>query len=206
MRNEPAPTYPLPNPRHEAFVQALLRGETATRAYVTAGYRLNDANAARLNGNERIRARLAHLQRIVTEKVVDLTAVTTADVLRELARLGFASMKKFSRVADEGDAYLDLSNLSDDDWAAVQEMTSEEYLEGRGEAARLVKKTRVKLYSKESPLVQIGKHLGLFDKDKSTIPLYGTPVPQLPPRERLAEMAKRFAKPQLHSIEGGKQE
>ena len=148
MRNQPDPTQPLPNPRHEAFVQALLRGETATLA--SAGYRANDANAARLNGNERIRARLTHLQQIVTAKIVDLTAATRADVLRELARLGFSSMKRFSRVTDQGDAYLDLSDLREDDWAAVQEMSSEEYLEGRGEAARLVKKTKIKLYGKEA--------------------------------------------------------
>lgn len=52
----------------------------------------------------------------------NLTAVTKADVLKELARLGFARMKKFSRVTAEGDAYLDMSELTDDDWAAVQEI------------------------------------------------------------------------------------
>lgn len=205
MRNQPDPTKPLSNIRHEAFVHALLKGQSATLAYITAGYRPNDANAARLNGNDRIRARLAHLQRIVTARVVDLTAITSADVLRELAGLGFSSMKRFSRVTDQGDAYLDLSDLNDDDWAAVQEMTSEEYLEGRGEDARLVKRTKIKLYGKEAPLVQIGKHLGMFDKDKGTTILDAKPAPQLPSKERLEEMRKRFA-PHLHSIEGGKQE
>lgn len=134
---------------------------------------------------------MAHLQRIVTAKVVDQTAITSADVLRELARLGFSSMKRFSRVTDHGDAYLDLSDLNDDDWAAVQEMTSEEYLEGRGEDARLVKKTKIKLYGKEPALVNIGKHLGMFEKDKAQAP--SELVPQRPSEERLEEMRKRFA-------------
>jgi phage terminase small subunit len=206
MRNQSDPTQPLQIPRHEAFVQALLKGQTATLAYVKAGYRASDANAARLNGNDRIRARLAHLQQAVTTKVVDLTAITSADVLRELARLGFASMKKFSRVTEQGDAYLDLSDLSEDDWAAVQEMTSEEYLHGRGEDARLVKRTKIKLHGKDGPLVQIGKHLGMFDKNKSVAPNDVELVPQRPSPERLEEMRKRFApKPHLHSIDGGKQ-
>ena len=69
-----------------------------------------------------------------------------------------------------------------------------------------VKKTRIKLHGKESPLVNIGKHLGMFEKDKApAIPVDAVPVPQRPPEERLAEMRKRFDKA-LRSIEGGKQD
>lgn len=100
----------------------------------------------------------------------------------------------------------DLKALPDAHSAAVQELTTEEYLEGRGEDAKLVKKTRIKLHGKEPALVNIGKHLGMFEKDKgSSIPLDAELVPQRPSEERLAEMRKRFAK-HLHSIEGGRQE
>jgi phage terminase small subunit len=37
----------LPNSRHEAFVQALARGSSASAAYVKAGYKANTGNASR---------------------------------------------------------------------------------------------------------------------------------------------------------------
>lgn len=51
----------LEHPKHEAFCQALAAGETADKAYVTAGYKPHASNPARLSGNERIKARVAEL-------------------------------------------------------------------------------------------------------------------------------------------------
>jgi hypothetical protein len=51
----------LPNIRHERFCQALVRGESANRAYQTAGYKGSTANAARLKATEAIRRRIAEL-------------------------------------------------------------------------------------------------------------------------------------------------
>lgn len=52
----------LDNPKHEAFCLARVKKEPASTAYVTAGFRRNDSNAARLNRNERIKARIKELQ------------------------------------------------------------------------------------------------------------------------------------------------
>jgi phage terminase small subunit len=52
----------LLNQRHEKFAQGLAEGKSATEAYKNAGYASNDGNAARLKGNERIRARVVELQ------------------------------------------------------------------------------------------------------------------------------------------------
>jgi hypothetical protein len=51
----------IDNPRHELFAQALFQGKTQDEAYVSAGFKRHDGNAARLSGNERIQARLAEL-------------------------------------------------------------------------------------------------------------------------------------------------
>lgn len=53
---------PLRKPRHEKFVQGLLEGKPANRAYADAGYAPHDGNCIRLRGNERVKARLAELQ------------------------------------------------------------------------------------------------------------------------------------------------
>jgi hypothetical protein len=47
---------------------------------------------------------------------------------------------------------------------ACQEITVEEYVEGRGEEARVVKRTKFKLHDKLAALLDLGRHVGLFPK------------------------------------------
>lgn len=70
----------LKNAKHERFAQELAKGESATRAYVLAGYQANDSNAARLSGNERIGARAAEL----LGRAADRAECTVASILAEL--------------------------------------------------------------------------------------------------------------------------
>ena len=52
----------LENNKHERFARGLVEGKTADQAYIDAGYRRHDGNAARLRGNERIIKRVKELQ------------------------------------------------------------------------------------------------------------------------------------------------
>jgi uncharacterized protein (DUF885 family) len=52
----------LPNPKHEAFAQALARGSSASAAYLEAGYKDNRHNAATLARKQHILARVGELQ------------------------------------------------------------------------------------------------------------------------------------------------
>ena len=52
----------LPNPKHEAFAQALARGSSAAAAYVEAGYKDNRHNAATLARKQHILTRVGELQ------------------------------------------------------------------------------------------------------------------------------------------------
>jgi hypothetical protein len=78
----------LANHKHELFAQALAKGEPASTAYVSAGFKFNDGNAIRLKGNERIQCRVVELLEraaIKTEKTVaDLVSMLEED--RTLAR------------------------------------------------------------------------------------------------------------------------
>lgn len=58
----------LQNSKHELFAQARAQGQSATAAFVSAGYAANDSNAARLNGNERVRARVEEIQAVGADK------------------------------------------------------------------------------------------------------------------------------------------
>ncbi len=52
---------PLDHPRYEAFCQAIASGQSADKAYVTAGYKPNRGNAATLKANQNIKARVAEI-------------------------------------------------------------------------------------------------------------------------------------------------
>jgi hypothetical protein len=63
----------------------------------------------------------------------------------------------------QGDPYLDFSALTRDQTAALSEVTLEDFLDHRGEAARSVRRVKFKLHDKRAALVDLGRHLGLFD-------------------------------------------
>lgn len=76
-------TGPLKNPKHERFAQAIIKGETLAKAYVTAGYAANEKNAARLKKNEGVEARLAELH----QQTAELAKIDAAYVLKQAVKL-----------------------------------------------------------------------------------------------------------------------
>ena len=80
----------LKNQRHERFAQKLAAGERASEAYVRAGYRPNYGNSIRLKGNERIKARVAELQR----SGAALAEVTIGSLLEELEHARLLAIRR----------------------------------------------------------------------------------------------------------------
>lgn len=79
----------LPNARHERFAQELSKGKTASEAYVLAGYKANDGNAATLKGNQRILERISELQNAASMRV----EVTIASLMQEASEIQAAAME-----------------------------------------------------------------------------------------------------------------
>ena len=148
----------LKNAKHEIFAQEYAKGKKLEAAYVAAGYKPNPGNARRLRMNEAVRKRIAEIQ----QDGADRAGITVQMVLEELAKLGFSNMENYMRAGAHGEPYLDFDNLTSDMKAALAEVTVEDYLDGRGEDAREVKRVKFKLYDKRAALVDIGKHLGMF--------------------------------------------
>ena len=78
--------------------------------------------------------------------------------------MAFSRLDDYLNVQEDGSAVADMSVLAEDPnaGAALQEMTTEEYTEGRGEDAREVKRIKFKLADKAKSLEMLGKHLKLF--------------------------------------------
>lgn len=87
----------LSNPKHERFAQALAKGETATAAYVIAGYEDNEGNAGRLNRNEQVQARVAE----ILERAAMRAEITVAGISERLLM-----------IADRGEKLAEASGLS----------------------------------------------------------------------------------------------
>ena len=61
--------------------------------------------------------------------------------------------------------------MSDSDWASLSEIQIEDYVDGRGEDARSVKKIRVKTHSKIAALGKLCQHLGITKQTSTTVNL-----------------------------------
>jgi phage terminase small subunit len=71
-------------------------------------------------------------------------------------------MADYMRAGPSGDPFLDFSSLTRDQAAALVEVTVDDYVDGRGENARDVRRVKFKLADKRAALVDLGRHLGIF--------------------------------------------
>lgn len=167
--------------RYQIFARAYVSDASmnGTKAAITAGYSKHTAGvqASRLLKNARVRALIDELIRKRAEKL----ELTGERVLAELSKMGFANMLDYMTVQD-GKAVLDLSMLTKEQAAAIQEVTYEEWIEGHGEAAQRIRKTRFKLADKRGSLELLGRHLKLFgveeDQTRNAVKVIVVDIPR----------------------------
>lgn len=145
-------------PKQALFCKEYMVDRNATQAYIRTGYskKCADVSGPRLLGNVRIKKEIDRL----TLKQAAKIEITAQRVLDELAKMGFANMQDYTRIQD-GEAVIDLSVITRDQMAAVSEVTSEVYTEGKGGPE--VKRTKLKIFDKKASLELLGKHLKLFN-------------------------------------------
>lgn len=147
-------------PKQELFVLEYLVDFNATQAAIRAGYSKRSAGTegGRLLQKDEISAAIAEKVKQRCNKL----EITAERVLQELALIGFSNMQDYMRAGPDGDPYLDFSNLTREQAAALAEVTVEDFTDGRGEDARDVRRVKFKLADKRAALVDLGKHLKLF--------------------------------------------
>jgi phage terminase small subunit len=161
----------LSNPKHEAVAQAFIAdaskvGWRAYKAvYPRASQRAAETQFSRLLKNVEFAGRIAEMQAQAAEGAV----LSARQVLEGLSRLASSNMKDYMRVGPDGDPVLDFGNLTDDQAAALCEVTVETFMVGAGKDAREVRRVKFKLADKLGPLVALGRHHKLFtDKHEHT--------------------------------------
>lgn len=180
---------PLQNAKHEAVLRAFFADpqRVAYKAYLSVYPRSSEGAAktafSRLLKHADFAERLKFLDAGVTDKVIEKTAVSIERVVNELSRIGFATAKSFLRIGPDGEPAVDLSNLSDDEFAALAEVTVEDFVDGRcdpdetlepqaqggalkRQRGRDVRRVKFRLHNKQAALVSILDHLGGFPARK----------------------------------------
>jgi len=153
-----AGSQPFHNVRWEKFTQGLAAGKPQGRAYKEAGFRPNSRAASKLASRPEILARLDWIRR---QALAD-TTLSIQRVVAELEKMAFANMLDYVRIDDDGNAILDLRNMTRDQAAAILEITTDEITSPRnGEVTR---RTRLKLGEKRGTLMDLGKWLGMYKK------------------------------------------
>lgn len=183
-------------PKQEAFARAYLETASASAAYRKAydASGMQDSSvyveASKLLASPKIALRISQMQEATAKR----HEITVDKIIRELALIGFSNMKDYIQIASDGSAYVDLSTLTRDQAAAIGEVTSEVYMDGAGEDAKAVKRTKFKLSDKRAALVDLGKHLGMFvDRSESKSEVVHVIAPQPTGDDHLEDITKRYA-------------
>lgn len=148
------------NARQEAFCQSYARCANATKAAKEAGYsdRTSYAQGHRLLKDAEIEARIAAI-RAERWKALHMS---DDELLAEAAKIGRFNLGRMIHITDQGEPYIDLSKATEDDMAALAEVSIEDFVDGRGDDARDVRRVKVKAPSKLAAISLLMKHRGLL--------------------------------------------
>lgn len=150
-------------PKQERFCREYLLDFNAKQAAIRAGY--SEKTAGNIGHETLNKPEVAAFIQAHQAKDAEKLGVTRDAVVAELAKIGFSNMLNFMTVGSDGLPRTDFSGLNRDNAAALQELTIDEYTDGKGEDAREVRKVKFKLADKRSALVDLGKHLGMWKDD-----------------------------------------
>lgn len=168
--------------RYELFAREYVVDLNGTRAAIAAGYSENGASskASQLLATVKVKKLVDALNTKRSSKL----EITAQKIDEELARLAFSNMRDFVGVGDDGKPQgLALSEISRDNWAAVQEIR-EDTTGGSGDGERkVVIRTTLKLADKTKNLELLGRRLGLFQDNVKVTGLEGL-------AERLTDIRK----------------
>lgn len=143
--------------RQQRFVDEYMVDLNATRAAIAAGYSKNTASQAgwEVLRNPKVAAEISRRQQALAER----NEITAGRVIEELAKLAFSNLGDFYKVNEEGSLELDLEALADPKRAAAVAQID---ITEKANGSRV---TKIRLADKRAALVDLGRHLGLFESE-----------------------------------------
>lgn len=159
-------------PRRHLFASEYLKDRNASKAAERCGYspRTAYSQGARLLKDVEISAAIAAAEAAAIQR----NELSVDRILQELKLVGFADMAhylKFPGEGEAGDPFLDFTALPEGATRAIQEIVQEVYLEGHGELAKQVKRTKFKLHPKVPAIELMMKHLGMLVQRRVDLPI-----------------------------------
>jgi phage terminase small subunit len=147
--------------KQKLFVAEYLVDLNATQAAIRAGY--SEKTAYSIGQENLNKPEITDAISRAFKKRAERTRVDADRVIKELARIAFATIGTMATWTGDAIVLKDSESLSDDDRAAIQEITRTETPNGAN--------IRVKLSDKLTALEKLGRHLGMFQgKNLSVTP------------------------------------
>jgi phage terminase small subunit len=154
-------------PQQQRFVIEYARDFNATQAALRAGYSPKTAGQIgyeNLNKPQIQAALSAHVSAAMAQAnaIRQEAVMEKAEVLARASAVARASVGSILYVTPDGDPYLDLSKAGPDELYALTDVTVEDFIVGRGDDAREVRRVRVKMADKLKALELLARHHGLL--------------------------------------------
>ena len=148
--------------KQEDFAREYLIDLCAKQAAIRAGY---SPRSAEVTGHRLLRnAKVQALIQKGREKAQKRAEVTLDEILLEYKRIAFTGMSRFTKINDDGEPVIDLSDCTPEDLDLLTETQIEAFTENEG--ARQVRRVKIKTMDRLKALETLGKHLGLGEKSK----------------------------------------
>lgn len=168
----------LINEKHRAFVDQYVIDFNGAKAAVRAGYsaRRGRQTANELLKRDDVKAAIAEKQGAIRARA----DVTVDEVVTVLATSLRANVLDYMGITRQGDAFVDFSAMTREQASALAEITVEDFVDGRGDDARDVKRVKFKLTDKLAAADKLLRHLGGYAGGKGGD---APPAPANAPRE-----------------------
>lgn len=151
--------------KESRFVQEYLVDLNATQAAIRAGY--SEHSAKEIGYENLTKPHVSEQIHALQQERAERTKVTADRVIRELARIAFSDLKQVASWDEEGSLTLKPSDeLDESDTASISEIQSHKSKIKDVETTNV----RIKRHDKTKALEMLGRHLGLFNNDKSGAP------------------------------------
>jgi len=146
-------------PQQKRFCREYVIDLNGKQAAIRAKYspKTAEAQASQLLSKLKVKTYVKKLQ----EKLQEETNINAKKVIDEFAKIAFANMGDFITNDNE---IRDLSKLSRNKLAVVESIQSDIRHDG-GKSEGYTEKVKFKLHDKISALENLGKHLGIYEKD-----------------------------------------